>query len=86
MDYNKEGHPRTRLSEKQLDEQMLALFETLRVEREEVRDWFVTAVLKLMEAVGVHSDGLHLFQLRRRNCNQIKGLAKFDGQLAVAPS
>ena len=51
--------------------------------------WFsnygAETVLKLMKVVGVHSGGLHLFQLRRPNCNQIKGLAKFDGQLAVAP-
>jgi len=42
-------------------------------------------VLKLIKVVGTHSGGLFLFQLRRSNCNQIKGLAKFDDQLAIAP-
>ena len=55
----------------------------LRNRRLEVR--ILWGVLKLMKVVGVHSGGLHLFQLRRRNCNQVKGLAKFDGQLSIAP-
>ena len=42
--------------------------------------------LKSKKAAGVHSGGLLLFQLRRPNCNQIKALAKFDRQLAFAPS
>ena len=37
-----------------------------------------------MKVVGTHSGGLFLFQLRSPKCNQIKGLAKFDRQLAVA--
>ncbi|WP_146372652.1 recombinase family protein [Symmachiella macrocystis] len=38
--YHKGKHPRTRLTEKQLDAQMLAVFDTLRVENEEFRDPF----------------------------------------------
>jgi site-specific DNA recombinase len=38
--YNKPGHPRIRLTEAELDSQMLALFDTLRIPDEEVRDWF----------------------------------------------
>ena len=38
--YNGEGHPRIRLTEAKLDRQMLALFDRLRIQDEEVRDWF----------------------------------------------
>lgn len=39
--YNAAGHPRTRLPESTLDEQIVTLFARLRVDDEEVRDWFV---------------------------------------------
>lgn len=39
-DYNAPGHSRTRLQEKALDEQMLGLFDTLRIEDEKLRHWF----------------------------------------------
>lgn len=39
--YNVAGHPRVRLTEADLDGQILALFDRLRVENEEIRDWFV---------------------------------------------
>ena len=38
--YTAAGHPRVRLPEKALDEQMLAFFETLRIDDEKTRDWF----------------------------------------------
>ena len=38
--YHKGNHPRIRLTEKQLDSQMLAIFDTLRVEDEEFHDLF----------------------------------------------
>ncbi len=38
--YTTDGHPRVRLSERALDEQMLALFDMLRIQDEKVRDWF----------------------------------------------
>ena len=37
--YNAKGHPRIRLTEADLDQQMLALFAKLRIEDQEVRDW-----------------------------------------------
>lgn len=40
--YNVTGHPRVRLTEANLDGQILALFDRLRIEKEEVRDWFLT--------------------------------------------
>jgi site-specific DNA recombinase len=42
--YNKPGHPRTRVTEAQLDQQILALFDKMRVEDEGIRDW-IRAVL-----------------------------------------
>jgi len=37
--YNVKGHPRVRLTEADLDQQVLALFGRLRIEDEAVRDW-----------------------------------------------
>lgn len=42
--YNAPGHPRVRVLEAALDEQILALFDTLRVDDAEVRAWFVEAL------------------------------------------
>jgi site-specific DNA recombinase len=39
-DYNAPGHPRIRLQERVLDEQMLNLFEKLRIEDDKTRHWF----------------------------------------------
>lgn len=41
--YNKGEHPRTRVTEKQLDAQLLDVFRAIR-QPEEVRDWFATAL------------------------------------------
>lgn len=38
-----------------------------------------------MKVAGVCSGGLHSFRLGEANCNQVKRLAKFDGQFAVSP-
>ena len=38
--YAKSGHPRIRLRETELDKQVLALFERIRIQDEMVRDWF----------------------------------------------
>ena len=38
--YTKPGHPRTRVREVDLDKQVLAVFDKMRVEDEGVRDWF----------------------------------------------
>jgi DNA invertase Pin-like site-specific DNA recombinase len=39
--YNAPDHPRIRVKEAELDQQLLALFDRMRIEDEEVRDWFV---------------------------------------------
>ncbi|GEM_PF-2666469 len=39
--YNKGDHPRTRLNEKELDSQVLALFDEMKIADDDVRDWFV---------------------------------------------
>lgn len=41
-------------------------------------------MLKLIKVVGTHSGGLFVFQFCRPKCNEIKGLAKFDLEFAVA--
>jgi site-specific DNA recombinase len=38
--YNVAGHPRTRVTEAELDRQVLAIFDRMRIEDETVRDWF----------------------------------------------
>ncbi|MEX2167747.1 MAG: recombinase family protein [Pirellulales bacterium] len=43
--YTKPGHPRVRVPEAEIDRQVLGLFDKMRIEDEEVRDWF-RAVLK----------------------------------------
>ena len=42
--YTKNDHPRVRVREEQLEKQVLALFDKLRVENENVRDWFSRAL------------------------------------------
>lgn len=38
--YNRPGHPRTRVREEALDQQVLALFDKIRIQDDSVRDWF----------------------------------------------
>jgi site-specific DNA recombinase len=38
--YNRPGHPRTRVNEAELDRQVLAVFDRIRIEDAAVRDWF----------------------------------------------
>jgi site-specific DNA recombinase len=38
--YNRKGHPRVRVTEADIDQQVLAVFDKMRVEDEEVRNWF----------------------------------------------
>ncbi|MEO8498628.1 MAG: recombinase zinc beta ribbon domain-containing protein, partial [Planctomycetota bacterium] len=38
--YNKPGHPRTRVTEAELDEQVLSFFDKIRIEDDAIRDWF----------------------------------------------
>src|SRR5690606_3700605 len=38
--YNAKDHPRVRLAASELDEQMLALFDQLRIEDDKTRHWF----------------------------------------------
>lgn len=42
--YNSADHPRIRLTEADLDKQMLGLFKQLRVEDDEMREWFAAAL------------------------------------------
>lgn len=38
--YNAPGHPRVRLNEEKIDLQMLAIFDSMRIESDDVREWF----------------------------------------------
>jgi len=38
--YTKDGHPRVRVREEEIDRQVLAIFDRMRIEDESVRDWF----------------------------------------------
>jgi site-specific DNA recombinase len=38
--YNKGDHPRIRLPESKIESQVLAIFDRMKVESDEVRDWF----------------------------------------------
>ncbi len=42
--YNVPGHPRSRVTEAELDQQVLAIFDKMRVEDEGVREWFRTVL------------------------------------------
>lgn len=42
--YTKPGHPRVRVQEADLDRQILAVFDRMRIEDESVRDWFRTVL------------------------------------------
>ena len=42
--YNAEGHPRVRLTEKELDRQVMAVFDSIRIKDEAVREWFRTVL------------------------------------------
>ena len=44
--YNNEGHPRHRLKQADVDAQILALFQKLRIEEDDVRDWVVEVLRK----------------------------------------
>jgi DNA invertase Pin-like site-specific DNA recombinase len=63
--YNKPDHPPVRLSEKKLDKQVLDLFARLRVQDEEVHQWFVR---QLREVVNKEQDEStdRISQLRRQ--------------------
>jgi hypothetical protein len=39
--YNAEGHPRSRVREEDLDQQVLAIFDRLQIQEAKVRDWFL---------------------------------------------
>jgi site-specific DNA recombinase len=48
--YNKPGHPRIRLREEELDEQVLALFDQLRIDDDVYRHWVQTALRQYTES------------------------------------
>jgi site-specific DNA recombinase len=63
--YTAEGHPRVRLRERVLDEQMLGLFDKLRIQDEKVRDWFAR-VLRERTRCNQNASQEHLAELSRQ--------------------
>jgi site-specific DNA recombinase len=44
VDYSKKGHPRQRLTEADLDTQVLDLFRSIRIDDQRIRDWFRSVI------------------------------------------
>ena len=63
--YARKGHPRVRVREAQFDEQVLALFDRIRIEDKEVRDWF-RRVLQARTRDGQKQSEQHVAALQRQ--------------------
>ena len=63
--YTATGHPRIRIREEALDKQILALFDQLRIEDENVRDWF-RRVLQAKTRKGQKHNAEHRVELTRQ--------------------
>ncbi|MBA4030437.1 MAG: recombinase family protein [Planctomyces sp.] len=53
--YNQPGHPRTRVTEAEIDRQVLALFDRIRIEDDAVRDWFRAVLISQTQDAQVDS-------------------------------
>ena len=63
--YNHEGHPRVRVTEEELDHQILALFGKMRIDDENIRDWIV-GQLRLSTRAGQDESRLRVSELNRQ--------------------
>lgn len=63
--YNVAGHPRTRVTEAELDRQVLAIFDRMRIEDESVRAWF-RQVLRSQTADAQRESGQQRAELQRQ--------------------
>lgn len=64
--YNAADHPRTRLREEELDQQMLTFFDHMRVEEDELRQWLVKALRSFTRKEQVQSRKLDT-ELKRQH-------------------
>jgi DNA invertase Pin-like site-specific DNA recombinase len=64
-DYNADGHPRVRVREEDLDRQVLALFDRIRIKEDKVRDWFLQ-VLRARVRQGQQVNRDHIADLNRQ--------------------
>lgn len=69
--YNKAGHPRVRVNETQLDQQVMALVGRMRIEDQGLRDWIVS-VLRAKSKVAEQSAAVEQETLRR----ELEGVRK----------
>ncbi|HEY3319585.1 MAG TPA: recombinase family protein [Planctomycetota bacterium] len=63
--YNKAGHPRIRVTEQEIDQQVLGLFDQIHIEDEEVRGWIVD-FLKTKAGADQQANREKLAQLQRQ--------------------
>lgn len=63
--YNSAGHTRTRVSESDLERQVLSLFRRIRIDDEQLRDWF-RAVIRAKSQDAMRTDEEKIAQLNRQ--------------------
>lgn len=83
--YNTAGHPRVRLQETELDRQVMALFESMRIDDEKVRDWFLKVLRARAKESQVESQEQtskvqRLLTLARRQQDQLLNLRLMEGE------
>ncbi len=64
--YAADGHPRTRLTEAEIDQQLLALFATIRIEDAQLRQWFVD-VIRARAHAGQEENKVHRVEIQRQH-------------------
>lgn len=63
--YNSEGHSRVRVAEERFDASVLAMFRRMRIEDQEIRDWFRT-VIRAKSNDALKADKSHIDDLNRQ--------------------
>jgi len=63
--YNREGHPRVRLTEEELDQQMLALFDRMRIDDPERRDW-IAKIIRMKTQEGQQNSRARVTDLNKQ--------------------
>ncbi len=64
--YSRKGHPRVRVNEAKLDEQVMALFDRIRIQDDDVRGWFLR-VLQARTREGQQESEQHVAELNRQH-------------------
>ena len=80
--YAMEGHPKVRLTEAEIDRQLLALFATIRIEDPQIRQWFVE-VIRARAHSGQVENKQHRQELQRQH-EQVEAKLKSLLDLRIA--